>query len=102
MRAGAGHGVAIDAHMTLELDARRARVHGAGAVHRLKALGAGRVAVTALLAGGGFEIRTANAFNAIAGALASRRLRPPADRAKRKSGPLPSSSATGSSLPMQA
>jgi cyanophycinase len=58
VRAGAGHGVAIDEHTTLELDARRARVHGSGAVHRLEALGDGRVAVTALLAGDGFDIRT--------------------------------------------
>jgi hypothetical protein len=33
-------------------------VHGSGAVHRLEALGDGRVAVTALLAGDGFDIRT--------------------------------------------
>jgi cyanophycinase len=56
VRAGAGAGVAIDEHTVLEFDAKRARVHGAGAVHRLVALGDGRVAVAALLAGDGFDV----------------------------------------------
>jgi cyanophycinase len=50
VRAGVPHGVAIDEHTTLELDGGTARVHGLGAVHRLEALGDGRVAVTAQLA----------------------------------------------------
>jgi cyanophycinase len=56
VRAGAGHGVAIDEHTTLELSGGRARVHGLGAVHRLTALEDGRVAVAALTAGEGFAV----------------------------------------------
>jgi cyanophycinase len=54
VRSGAGHGVAIDEHTTLELEGGRGRVHGTGAVHRLTALGDGRVAVAALVAGEGY------------------------------------------------
>jgi cyanophycinase len=50
VRARGGHGVAIDEHTTLEVDAGAMRVHGAGGVHRLEALGDGRVAVSVLLA----------------------------------------------------
>jgi hypothetical protein len=56
VRATAGHGVAIDEHTTLELDGGHARVHGLGAVHRLEALGDGRVAVSIALAGDGFAL----------------------------------------------
>jgi cyanophycinase len=56
VRATAGHGVAIDEHTTLELDAGRARVHGTGAVHRLEALADGRVAVAVAVAGDGFAL----------------------------------------------
>jgi cyanophycinase len=55
VRGGARHGVALDEHTTLELEGARARVHGVGAVHRLEALGDGRVAVASLLAGDGFD-----------------------------------------------
>jgi cyanophycinase len=50
VRAGVAQGVAIDEHTTLEIAGGTTRVHGLGAVHRLEALGDGRVAVSALLA----------------------------------------------------
>jgi cyanophycinase len=56
VRAGAGRGVALDEHTTLELDGARARVHGAGAVHRLEALDGERVAVAAFVAGEGWAL----------------------------------------------
>jgi cyanophycinase len=53
--AGDGRpGWGIDEHTTLELRDGTSFVHGLGAVHRLEALGDGRVAVAALVAGDGF------------------------------------------------